>query len=100
MEKNIFIGRKKELEDLESILSKKSSSLLVVKGRRRIGKSRLLEEFSKKMKTFKFIGLPPQKKTSKQSQLDEFSSQLCPQIGIPQIKLDDWSPDFSMRFKS
>ena len=42
-----FIGRKKELEDLNLLLRKKSASLVVIRGRRRIGKSRLIQEFVK-----------------------------------------------------
>ncbi len=41
-----FIGREKELESLKGLLQKKSSSLVVIRGRRRIGKSRLAEEYS------------------------------------------------------
>ena len=47
MEESIFVGRKKELKDLTTLLNKKTASLVVVKGRRRIGKSRLIAEFSK-----------------------------------------------------
>lgn len=42
-----FVGRKKELQQLSLLLKKASASLIVVKGRRRIGKSRLIEEFGK-----------------------------------------------------
>ena len=42
-----FIGRKEELQTLKNLLKKRSASLIVIKGRRRIGKSRLLEEFSR-----------------------------------------------------
>ena len=37
-----FVGRKKELSQLNLLLNKKSASLVVVKGRRWIGKSRLI----------------------------------------------------------
>lgn len=42
-----FIGRHKELQDLKNLLSKKAASLVVIKGRRRIGKSRLIEEYGR-----------------------------------------------------
>lgn len=42
-----FIGRKNELNDLKLLLKKKTSSLVVIQGRRRIGKSRLIQEFGK-----------------------------------------------------
>ena len=42
-----FIGREKELSELESIYSKKGFKSLIVYGRRRIGKTTLLENFIK-----------------------------------------------------
>jgi AAA+ ATPase superfamily predicted ATPase len=42
-----FIGRNKQLSILKQLLTKKTASLVVIKGRRRIGKSRLAEEFSR-----------------------------------------------------
>lgn len=40
-----FIGRTEELEHLKQLLTKKSAGLVVIRGRRRIGKSRLINEF-------------------------------------------------------
>lgn len=87
-----FIGRKTELARLQGLLSKQSASLVVVRGRRRIGKSRLLKEFGKQMKSFFFSGLPPstKKKTTDAAQKKEFVSQLQQQ-GIPGVSPDDWS---------
>ena len=93
---NTFIGRKKELNDLNSFLNKKTASLIVVKGRRRIGKSRLLDEFSKNKHSYKFIGLPPQNSRTKQDQLDEFSRQLSLVLNFPEVKVDDWSKLFAL----
>ena len=66
-----FIGRKKEIEILNRFIQKETASLIVVRGRRRIGKSRLIEEFSKQFKHYSFSGIAPTQKTTKQSQLDE-----------------------------
>lgn len=96
MDKEIFVGRKVEIQELKHLLKKKSASFVVVKGRRRIGKSRLLDEFSKDKLTFKFTGLAPQETTTKQSQLDEFSRQLSATTGLPEIKADDWSKLFAL----
>jgi len=38
-------------------LSKNSANLILVRGRRRIGKSRLLAEFGKEVKIFYFLGI-------------------------------------------
>lgn len=87
-----FIGRKVELERLKGFLQKRSATLIVVRGRRRIGKSRLLKEFGKKMKSFFFSGLPPKnkKKVTDADQKKEFVTQLQQQ-GIPGVNPDDWS---------
>ena len=84
-----FIGRETEMSRLKGLLSKNSASLIVVRGRRRIGKSRLLAEFGKEMKSFFFSGNPPVRETTVQSQRNVFSQQL-ERAGIPGVKPDDW----------
>ena len=42
-----FVDREKELEYLNSEYNKKESSLIVLYGRRRIGKTSLIKEFGK-----------------------------------------------------
>lgn len=91
-----FIGRNKELQLLNNLLKKRSASLIVIKGRRRIGKSRLLEEFGRSFpKTYTFSGLPSIDNTnSAQSQREEFANQLTRQIGDSQFNKDDWGDLF------
>ena len=89
MKRSKFIGRKAEMARLKGLLDVNSSSLIVVRGRRRIGKSRLLAEFGKEMRSFFFSGIPPSPKSIAQSQRDEFSYQL-ERVGLPGIKPDDW----------
>lgn len=92
-----FIGREEELEILGSLLKKKSASLVIVKGRRRIGKSRLIEEFAKRNAFDAFYvlsGVIPTERTTAQSQLDEFANQLSIQTGLPEIKADNWNKLF------
>jgi len=48
----MFYGRREELRKLNGLLGKKTASLVVVSGRRRIGKSTLIQEFSKKFDFF------------------------------------------------
>src|SRR6267154_4089480 len=84
-----FIGREPEMNRLRGLLSKKSASLIVVRGRRRIGKSRLLSEFGKEMKSFFFSGNPPARETTAQSQREVFARQL-ERAGIPGVQSDDW----------
>lgn len=93
---SLFIGRKAELAELERFSKKKTASLIVIKGRRRIGKSRLIEEFAKTRTFYSFIGLPPNAATTAQSQRDEFAKQLSFNTGLPEIKADDWSKLFAL----
>lgn len=85
-----FIGREVELHALESLYEKNSASLVVLKGRRRIGKSRLVEEFAKNQKFFSFTGLPPTPLTTAQSQRDAFANQLKKAFHSTLEKTNDW----------
>jgi len=89
-----FVGRTNELESLADLTQKRSASLVVVKGRRRIGKSRLIEEFARDIRFLRFAGLPPTDKTSTHSQMDEFSKQLSVNLGAPRMIANDWSELF------
>ena len=88
-----FIGREAEMARLKGLLGKRSASLIVVRGRRRIGKSRLLAEFGKEMESFFFTGTPPSRKTTAQLQRDEFVRQLS-RLRIPGVHPDDWGNIF------
>lgn len=94
MDETPFYGRREELDRLGSLLKKKTSSLVVIKGRRRIGKSRLILEFSKGLKTLIFTGLPPTEKTTAQTQREYFVQQMERLLGIPGLKADDWGDIF------
>lgn len=89
-----FIGRADELKKLHNLFDKQTASLVILQGRRRIGKSRLIAEFAKGKTFYHFSGIPPTAETTKQSQLDEFARQLHLQTGLPEIQADDWSKLF------
>jgi AAA+ ATPase superfamily predicted ATPase len=92
---NRFAGRKNELAQLTNIRKLKKASLIVVSGRRRIGKSTLIKEFSKQFKYFyEFQGLAPREAADNQSQLDHFAQQLKLLFGGGKIKFDSWSEAF------
>lgn len=94
MDETPFYGRKEELDRLGWLLKKKTSSLVVVKGRRRIGKSRLILEFSKGLNTLIFTGLPPTENTTAQIQRDYFVQQMERLLGLRGLKADDWGDIF------
>lgn len=85
----MFIGRRRELESLSSLKSKKSSSLVVISGRRRIGKSRLIEEFGKQSLYYSFSGLPPTPSTTDEYQRKSFALQLEKYFHVP-IRHESW----------
>lgn len=87
-----FIGRKDELKKLQDLSHFRRACLVVIKGRRRIGKSRLVEEFAKKTgnRFFSFTGIAPVENVDAQSQRDTFAYQLTKNIGVPPMTFTDW----------
>ena len=69
---------------------------MTVKGRRRVGKSRLITEFAKGKNFLVFSGIPPQNDTTEQLQRDIFAKQLGQQISLPSIQAQDWSDLFTL----
>lgn len=87
-----FIGRQRELKRLNEVGQKGRASFVLLKGRRRVGKSTLIEEFGKSFeKVYTFIGFPPNERTTHQEQLNEFSRQLARNFNIPYAQYNDWS---------
>lgn len=86
-----FIGRDQELKQLKTLLKKKTASLIVLKGRRRIGKSRLAEEYGSFFShVWTFAGLPPNDETTATMEREDFAAQLAREVGIVGLKTDDW----------
>ena len=90
-----FVGRQRELDLLNRFINTKTASLVVVRGRRRIGKSRLIEEFARAHTFYSISGIAPTNNTSAQSERDEFASQLS-RHGLPRVRADDWNDLFWM----
>jgi hypothetical protein len=89
-----FIGREKELESLRGLFNKKSSSLVVIRGRRRIGKSRLAEEYASSFsKAYILSGIPPAHGITAEAQRVEFLRQLQ-EYRLPIYRSDDWGNIF------
>lgn len=90
-----FVGRQFELKNLSKLTEKKTASFVVVNGRRRIGKSTLINEFGKNFENFYiFSGLPPDRSTTKEQQLEEFSRQISREFNTALAHYDDWSDAF------
>lgn len=87
-----FIGREIELKRLIELLDKKTASFVVINGRRRIGKSRLIEEFSQYFdKYYTFVGLAPEEDVTPDHQLKAFSRQIALQFKTAHAQYHDWT---------
>ena len=94
-----LIGRQRELKILRRLRENNKASLVVMYGRRRIGKSRLLKEFGKDDVFYSFSGFPPTEITTAQDQRNEFMAQLSEHTNIPNLIVDDWSKIFLLLFE-
>jgi len=90
-----FVGRDNELARLEELSQSGRACLVIIKGRRRIGKSRLAEEFGKGKKFLAFSGLAPTKGVTAQDQRDAFARQLATLFHLPPFTFTDWSDAFA-----
>ncbi len=70
---DLLVGRKNEISNLESIMTSKEAEFVVVYGRRRVGKTFLVNTFFNDNYAFKLTGLA---KKSKRDQLANFTASL------------------------
>lgn len=89
----MFLGREKELESLERMYAKGNFQMAVVYGRRRIGKTSLLNEFIKGKKSLYF----PAEEVNDSLNLKKFSSILGEMLGINNFPaVNDWNDFFTI----
>ena len=91
-----FFGREEQLEKLDALWRKGTSSLVLIAGRRRIGKSTLVEEFAARSRcTFiELVGLAPDEQMTNRRQIDNFCERLAKATGMPEAKADCWPKAF------
>ncbi len=93
----MFIDRKEEMGKLDRLLRRGGSSLVVCRGRRRIGKSTLIQRFGATCPNFyEFQGLPPRDNISNADQLLNFSRSMSEQFELPAFRLDSWHDAFAL----
>ena len=91
----MFVGRESEMRELSALWNKASASLVTCRGRRRIGKSTLIEEFAKRTADnfLVFEGLAPRKGLSDKRQRQHFCEALAHYCGH-RIAASGWADAF------
>lgn len=89
----MFLGREKELQSLERMYQRKDFQMAVVYGRRRIGKTALLNEFIKDKNSLYL----PAEEVNDSLNLQKFSKLLGEKLGINAFPtVDNWNAFFSI----
>ena len=91
-----FFGRESEINDLMALWGKRGGSLVTCRGRRRIGKSTLIEVFAHKAKA-RFIrieGVRPKQGYSNNTELNAFAKELAAQTRAEDSMPENWLKAF------
>ncbi len=89
-----FVGRQFEWQRLRNLVSKKRSAIIVVYGRRRVGKTELIEQCLRNDNILKFEGIEGQ---AEHYQRQQVMRQLASYVGdnsIASLKFDTWGEVF------
>jgi hypothetical protein len=89
-----FVGRDPELAKLKELTRLGTASLVVIKGRRRVGKSRLATEFAGQLKGWRSVvltGMAPDDKVNAVAEREDFAMQLSRALSVPPPRADDWN---------
>ncbi len=88
----MFYGREDLIDALFRLFRKRTSSLVTCRGRRRIGKSTLIERFAERSEArfIKIEGLRPKKGLSNEDELANFASQLAAQTNCESTPPSNW----------
>ena len=91
-----FFGREREIGDLMALWGKRGGSLVTCRGRRRIGKSTLIEVFAKRSKArfIKIEGVRPKPEYSDETELKTFARELAAQTRAEDSVPDNWLKAF------
>jgi AAA+ ATPase superfamily predicted ATPase len=93
-----FYGRDDELAGLRALTTKKTASLVAVTGRRRNGKSRLIEEFARRTRGYRYLSLsalPPEQGVDEATQREAIARSLERQLQLPPLAHEDWGDLFA-----
>ena len=89
----MFYGREDQVARFESLWRKPVASFVVCRGRRRIGKSTLIERFARTTGAafVKIEGLAPDEGMTNRRQLDNFAARLSRIAGRKMPRFSDWT---------
>jgi len=92
----MFYGREDLMDQLMGLWSKRVSSLVTCRGRRRVGKSTLIRHFAEKShaRFIKIEGERPDSMTTRETELTAFAEQLAAQVGCDRTPTPDWLSAF------
>ena len=92
----MFFGREEQIEQLQHLMRKQTASLVTCRGRRRIGKSTLIEVFAERSKCrfIKIEGRRPLQSLSNEDELVTFAQQLADQTEAEHTPHASWMDAF------
>ena len=87
-----FVDREEEMKYLNSEYNKKESSLVVLYGRRRIGKTSLIKEFGKDKEMIYFLAT----EESETQNMKQLSTMVFEQMNLSSVVANDWDSIFKL----
>ncbi len=93
MVENRIVGRESEFERLDRCMDEEAPQLIIIYGRRRVGKTYLINQYFKGRFDFKLTG---SFNANAQEHLQDFTDELSRQTGIKQGKPETWRQAFNM----
>ena len=93
-----YHGRDDAQRQFAQLWRKPKASLVVLQGRRRIGKSAFAAQCAKTQAQhfLKFEGLAPREDQGREAQLAGFAAQLQAQTALPKLQLESWPQAFQL----
>lgn len=89
-----FVGREYELEELEALYRSPRANLVVIYGRRRVGKSTLVEQFIANKPHVRFEGLEKVKTPGQIAQVNKDIVKYIDDPLLKSVKFDSWNVIF------
>ena len=86
----MFIGREREMVLLRDFWKRRPAGLVVCRGRRRIGKSTLIEKCGEGKLFYEFYGLSPREGITNESQLKHFGEMMGMAFKLPVMHFENW----------